>query len=85
VSAIVNDRLPWAEIKQSLDSLHLQHLEAIEFVTTYRGKQIGAGRKSLSLRARFRADRTLKHEEVDPQMHTLMETLKVKFNAEIRS
>lgn len=85
VSAIIDERLPWAEIKTALDGLRLQHLEMVEFITTFRGKQIGAGRKSLTLRARFRAaDRTLKHEEVDAQMHALMQTLQSKFGAEIR-
>lgn len=85
VSAIVEDKLPWAAVKTVLDELRLQHLEKIEFVTTFRGKQIGAGRKSLTLRARFRtADRTLKHDEVDPQMDVMMQTLQSKFGAEIR-
>jgi phenylalanyl-tRNA synthetase beta subunit len=34
----------------------------------------------------FRAqDRTLKHEEVDPQINSLVAALKARFNAEIRS
>lgn len=85
VSAIVDDRLPWIDVKSALDSLRLTHLEAIEFITTFRGKQIGAGRKSLTLRARFRArDRTLTHDEVDPQMKALMGALTSRFAAEIR-
>jgi phenylalanyl-tRNA synthetase beta chain len=86
VSAIVDDRLPWIEVKAAVDALHLQHMQTIEFVTTFRGKQIGAGKKSLTLRAHFRApDRTLKHDEVDPQMSALMNALKTRFGAEIRS
>jgi phenylalanyl-tRNA synthetase beta chain len=85
VSAILSDRLSWAEVKGHLDALHLEHLEAIEFVTTFRGKQIGAGKKSLTLRLRFRApDRTLKHDEVNPQMDALMASLQAQFGAEIR-
>jgi len=86
VSAVVEDRLRWIEVKSALDTLKLQHVEAVDFVTTYRGKQIGPGRKSLTLRLRFRADdRTLKHDEVDVQMGQVMETLKSRFKAEIRS
>jgi phenylalanyl-tRNA synthetase beta chain len=86
VSAIVQERVPWIDVKSVVDGLNLHHLEAIEFITTYRGKQVGAGRKSLTLRAVFRsADRTLKHEEVDSQMNSLVGALKAKFNAEIRS
>lgn len=86
LSAIVDERLPWIEVKGAVDSLRLNLLEAIEYITAFRGKQIGQGKKSLTLRARFRAtDRTLTHEEVDPQMQKVMETLKSKFAAEIRS
>lgn len=85
VSAIVDERLSWIEVKNGLASLRLHHLEAIDFVTTFRGKQIGQGRKSLTLRARFRAaDRTLRHEEVDSQMQTLISALQKQFGAEIR-
>jgi phenylalanyl-tRNA synthetase beta subunit len=73
-------------VKSALDALRLQHLEAIHFVTTFRGKQVGAGKKSLTLRAHFRAsDRTLKHEEVNAQMSSMLDALKARFNAEIRT
>lgn len=86
VSAILEDRVKWIEVKSAVEGLNLQHLETIDFITTFRGKQIGPGRKSLTLRAIFRApDRTLTHGEVDPQMNALMAALKAKFNAEIRS
>jgi phenylalanyl-tRNA synthetase beta chain len=86
VSAIIEDQVPWIEVKSVVDGLNLHHLETLDFITTYRGKQIGSGRKSLTLRAMFRAqDRTLKHEEVDPQINSLVAALKARFNAEIRS
>ena len=69
-----------------MDALNLGHLETVEFITTFRGKPIGPGKKSLTLRARFRApDQTLTHDEVDPQMKRMMETLRETFGAEIRS
>lgn len=86
VSAIIKDRTAWASVHAALQSLVLEYAEAIEFVTVFRGKQIGPGRKSLTLRIRFRApDHTLKHEQVDPQMQRVMEMLKTTFNAEIRA
>jgi phenylalanyl-tRNA synthetase beta chain len=86
ISAILEDRKPWSAIEQAVGELKLQHLDAVEFVTTFRGKQAGAGRKSLTLRLRFRAaDRTLKHEEVDGQMTKTMDMLRTQFAAEIRS
>ncbi len=86
VSAILDERIAWAEVSEVISALNLQHLEALEFVTTFRGKQIGAGRKSLTLRLRFRAaDRTLTHEQVNPQMETVIAALTSTFHAEIRS
>ena len=86
VSAIVENGLAWIELKSAVDALQLQHLESLEFITTFRGKQIGAGKKSLTLRARFRApDRTLTHDEVDSQIEMLMSSLRSKFGAEIRT
>ena len=52
---------------------------------SYRGEQAGAGRKSMTLRARFRApDRTLRHEDVDPQMNALMGALTKELGATFR-
>ena len=85
ISAIIDERVEWVEVKSTLQRLQLQHVETIDFVTTFRGKQIGAGKKSLTIRTRFRApDRTLKHEEVDPQIASMMQALQAKFAAEIR-
>ncbi len=86
VSAILDDRTAWAHVREAVLALRLQHAEEIGFVTVFRGKQIGAGKKSLTLRIRFRAaDRTLKHEEVDPQMQKVMDMLKATFRADIRA
>lgn len=86
VSAIVEETTMWRDVERVLSGLSLQHHDAIEFVSAYRGKQIGAGRKSLTLRLRFRAaDRTLTHDEVDPQMQQVMDALSAKLRAEIRS
>ncbi len=85
VSAIIEEKVSWKSIQDTVNSLNLDQLEGVEFITVFRGKQIDAGKKSLTLRAKFRApDRTLTHDEVDPQMSTLMESLKSSFHAEIR-
>jgi phenylalanyl-tRNA synthetase beta chain len=85
LSAIVDETLPWAQVHDSIVELQLDELEAVRFVTTFRGKQIGGGRKSLTLRLRFRApDRTLTHEEVDPQTSKAMAMMAERFNAEFR-
>ena len=86
VSAIIDESVAWAGIQEAVKALKLDHLEAADFITVFRGKQISAGRKSLSFRLCFRArDRTLTHEEVDPQMESVIKMIKQQFKAEIRS
>lgn len=85
ISAIVEETLAWQAIAQMIDELGLDMLDGVRFVTTFRGKQIGGGEKSVTFRLRFRAeDRTLRHEEVDPQVQRVIESLKQNFDAEIR-
>ncbi len=86
ISAIIDETVTWAQIEAKISDLNLDCHEASNFITTFRGKQIPKGKKSLTLRLRFRAvDRTLKHEEVDPQMATVVKALKQEFAADIRS
>lgn len=60
--------------------------ENLEFLGTYRGKQVGSGRKSVSMRMIFRAaDRTLRREDIDPAIMGLVERLKGALGAELRS
>ncbi|MCA9290550.1 MAG: phenylalanine--tRNA ligase subunit beta [Phycisphaerales bacterium] len=86
ISAIVDESVAWRDVERTVADLALDHHEATQFVTTFRGKQIPAGRKSLTLRIVFRApDRTLTHDEVTPQADAVMRTLTERLNAEIRS
>ena len=85
ISIIIDESTPWAEIAALLTKLGLEHVERVEFVTAYRGRQIGAGRKSITIRLGFRApDRTLLHDEVDPQVELAMRALADSLHAEIR-
>ena len=86
VSAIIDESVTWGGIHVAVIALGLEHLDAVDFITVFRGKQIGASKKSLSFRLCFRArDRTLKHEEVDPQMESVIKMIKQQFKAEIRT
>jgi phenylalanyl-tRNA synthetase beta chain len=85
LSAIVDETVTWAAVEAAVRELELEQLESCAFVTTFRGKQVGAGRKSLTMRLRFRAeDRTLTHDEVDPRVDAVIETLRRAIGAEIR-
>ena len=85
VSPIVSEQTMWAALEGVIEELRLEHLEAVEFVSTFRGPPIDSGRKSVTMRLRFRApDRTLVHESVDVQVDTLVGALETNVGAEIR-
>ena len=86
LSVILDEEINWQGIDDAISKLKLPSLEAIEFITVYRGKGIESGRKSVTLRLRFRQeDRTLRNEEVDAHVPGVIECLKQTFNAEIRA
>jgi phenylalanyl-tRNA synthetase beta chain len=86
LSLIVPEQLPWADVAAVVAQTPLEKLDGFRFVGTYRGQQIGPHKKSLTLRLRF-ADpgRTLRHEEVDPQMESLIGRLTGELGAELRA
>jgi phenylalanyl-tRNA synthetase beta chain len=85
LSLIVDEGTRWASIAGMVGELGLERLEACSFVGTFRGQQIGDGKKSVTLRLRFRdGDRTLRHEEVDPQVESVVTQAKNLFGAEVR-
>ena len=55
-------------------------------VDLYRGKQVGAGRKSIMFSVTYRlADRTLTNEEVNESQQRLVEALQSHLGATLRS
>ena len=86
ISAIVSEQVSYGDIEQAIRALGLANLESVSFVTTFRGKQIGDGRKSVSLRLVFRKlDGTMKSEEADASVTRAIAMLREKLGAEIRS
>ena len=86
VSAILSEDVSWEQVHGAIAALDLPWLEAIEFVTVFRGKGIDSGHKSLTLRLRFRdEEKTLTHEEVDAPFAKVIDILCTSCGAEIRS
>ena len=86
LSMVVDDQVAWASIEDEVESLKLQLLEGVSFIGTYRGKPIEKGSKSVSFRMEFRdPSRTLRHEEVDPQVAAVVERLGSKLGAQLRA
>lgn len=85
LSIIVDEATTWRQVEDCVKQANPQMLEDTSFLTIFRGKQIGKGKKSLSLRMKFRnPDATLRHDEVDPQVNAVVEKLKQGVNAELR-
>lgn len=86
VSVLVADSVTWSAVEACVTGCAMPHFERVVFVGTYRGPQVGAGRKSLTMRLLFRADdRTLRREEVDEAMRPLVPALAAGFGAEVRT
>jgi phenylalanyl-tRNA synthetase beta chain len=96
VSLIVPENTPWGAIDAAVAEARLDRLDAWEFVTSYRGAYRDAAnaehslarqhKKAVTLRLRFRDPaRTLRHEEVDPQVATLVRFAAERFGAQVRN
>jgi phenylalanyl-tRNA synthetase beta chain len=86
LSFVVAEGVAWAQLAGLVESAQPPLLEHLAFVGAYRGKQTGPGKKSVTMRLRFRAgDRTLRHEEVDPQVETLVASARSALGAELRA
>ena len=86
LSAIATEDVSWRTMSMIVHSLHLQWLEAVDYVTVWRGKGVPTGHKSVTMRLRFRdAQRTLTREDVEPLMQQTIKALQSEVQAEIRS
>lgn len=86
LSFVVGEQVAWTQLAGLVGRTKPELLEHLSFVGAYRGKQAGAGKKSVTMRLRFRApDRTLRHEEVDPQVEALVSAARSDLGAELRA
>jgi len=95
LSLVVSENVAWATLERTIsqhrDQIQDLHpgraalLEGWSFVGTYRGQPLAAGTKSVTLRLVFRdATRTLRDEEVSPQVEVLVTALKAATGATLR-
>ncbi|MCC6676706.1 MAG: phenylalanine--tRNA ligase subunit beta [Phycisphaerales bacterium] len=87
LSPVVPDSVTWAAVSGLIDKARLERLESWSFVGTFRdAKRLGPGKKALTLRLRFRDPaRTLRADEIEPQVAGLVEQLKREVGAEMRA
>jgi phenylalanyl-tRNA synthetase beta chain len=86
LSILIAERVHWDTLARAVETMDIALLECMTFVTTWRSEQIGADRKSVTFRLRFRSpERTLTHEEVDGPVDAVIDMLCSSFEAEIRT
>lgn len=86
LSVVVDEGVAWKRVGALVEGMGVDRLEGHRFVGVYRGKQVGAGKKSVTFRLMFRdPTRTLRHEEVDPQVDMIIGALSREFGAELRA
>ncbi len=89
LSPVVPEAVTWERVSQIVDAVRATpaggRIESHRFIGTYRGKQLGTGKKSVTFRMTFRdAARTLTHEEVDPEVGVIVNRLRADLGAEFR-
>jgi phenylalanyl-tRNA synthetase beta chain len=63
-----------------------EHLEAMEFVTTFRGKQVEKGKKSITITLVFRSPAgTLTGEQVEASVQRVVQVAQQKLGASLRT
>jgi phenylalanyl-tRNA synthetase beta chain len=86
LSLIVSDNTPYDALDALIRSLDLPDLEETQYVTTYRGKPLARGQKSLTTTLVFRSEEgTLTSEQVEPQVAKVVEVARKQLHAELRT
>ena len=86
LSLIVQESVNWAELQEAILAIDQPLRVAIEYVTTYRGRPIPDGQKSITVTLVYRSDEaTLRSEDVDEQVQQIIAALKERLSAELRS
>lgn len=85
LTVVVAESVPWRDIEAAVHAAGAAMLESVGFGGTYRGKPIDKGHKSVTIQLRFGdPQRTLRHDEVDPQVQRVLEQLQASHNATLR-
>jgi len=86
LSLVVDESVSWHELSEQIAAVKQPMRVGVDYVTTYRGKQIDKNRKSVTVALTYRSDtETLRSEQVDEQVAKVVEKMKKKFKAELRS
>jgi len=86
LTVVIRGKIGGHDLVQVIRELGGYTLREIYMVSEYQGPPLGAGARSLSFRLQYQADdRTLTNEEVSTLQQRIIEGLKQRFKAEVRS
>ena len=86
ISLLVDGSVQWKDVAQTVRGIKSELLHGAAFVDEYRGKQVPAGKKSLTLRLAIGSkDKTLTSAEIEEVANTVLKKLTKRFGAELRS
>ncbi|MEM7682216.1 MAG: phenylalanine--tRNA ligase subunit beta [Planctomycetota bacterium] len=86
LSVVLDEATPYADVLAAVRSADPARLESVDFVGVFRGKPVGKGRKSVTLRMVFRdPGATLRREQVEPEVESVVAKLAEACGAELRA
>jgi phenylalanyl-tRNA synthetase beta chain len=86
LSLVVGEKVTFAALQELVWRCKPVHLESVQFVTTYRGKPLAAGMKSVTLKLIFRAEETtLTNSAVDAAVEGVVKSAKSEMGAALRT
>lgn len=85
ISLLVDGSVPWKDVAQTVRGIKSELLHGAAFVDEYRGKQVPAGKKSLTLRLAIGSkDKTLTSAEIEEVASGVLNKIAKRFGAELR-
>lgn len=85
ISLLVDGSVQWKDVVQTVRGIKSELLHGAAFVDEYRGKQVPAGKKSLTLRLAIGSkDKTLTSAEIEEVASGVLNKIAKRFGAELR-
>ena len=85
LSLVVAEKVRYEQLRGLVHGLNPEHLENVEYVTTYRGKPLEKGLKSVTMKLVFRAsERTLTGDEVEGSVKRIVDVASKEIGAALR-
>ena len=85
ISLLVDGSVQWKDVAQTVRGIKSELLHGAAFVDEYRGKQVPAGKKSLTLRLSIGSkDKTLTSAEIEEVASSVLNKIAKRFGAELR-